>query len=162
MDIVLLILSILCALLGIAGCILPALPGPPLTYLGMLLLHWSGYVHFSTTTLIVWAVVTVVVGLIDFFLTPWMTRRFGGSKAAEWGSLLGLVAGFFIPLPFPVGPLFGPFLGALIAEKIVRNQSFEHSARAAFGSFLSFFVGTGIKLIICISMIAVAVTSSFL
>lgn len=157
MEITLLVLAIICCLLGFAGCILPALPGPPLTYAAMWLLHWSGYAKFSTTEFIVWGVVMVIVGVIDFFLTPWMTRRFGGSKAGTWGSILGLVVGMFLPWPF--GPVLGPFLGAFAGEMLVSKKDSGSAMHAALGSFLSFFVGTGIKLLACIGMLIAAVYS---
>ncbi len=152
MDIVLLILAILSCILGFIGCIVPMLPGPPMTYVAMLLAQWSGYVHFSSTELVVWAVVVILITLIDFVLTPWMTRRFGGSKAGSWCALLGLVVGMF--LPWPIGPLLGPFAGALMGELIFAKKDATSATNAALGSFLSFFVGTGIKLLACGAMLA--------
>lgn len=157
MDVFLLILAILSCLLGFAGCVLPALPGPPLCYLAMLLAHWSGYVQFSITEFVIWAVVVVVVTAIDFFLTPWMTRRFGGSKAGSWCAMLGLVVGLF--LPWPVVPLLGPFAGALIGELVFAKKDAASATNAALGSFLSFFVGTGIKLFACTAMLITAILS---
>lgn len=153
MDILLLILAILCAVIGVVGCIIPALPGPPLSYLSLWLIHWSGYVTLSTSDFVIWGIVTVVVTAIDFLLTPYMTRKFGGSKAAEWGSFIGLIVGLFIPIPF-VGILIGPFLGAMIAEMLISKKDTFTSIHVALGAFISFFVGTGIKLIACIGMIA--------
>lgn len=157
MEIILLILSIVCFIAGLAGCILPIIPGPPLSFLGMLLMHWSGYAHFNTTELIVWAIIAIVVSVIDFLLTPWMTKRYGGSNGGSWGAVVGLVAGMFFP--WPVGPLLGPFMGALIGEIIIGRQSPPHATRAAWGSFLSFFAGTGIKLLVCGGMLAVSICS---
>lgn len=155
MEIALLMLSVICFVAGFAGCVLPVLPGPPLSYVGMLLLRWSGYAHLSTTSLIVWAVVAVAVSVVDFFLTPWMTRRFGGSNGGSWGAVIGLVVGMFLPWPF--GPLFGPFAGALVGEIIMGRQQVGKAAHAAFGSFLSFFAGTGVKLLVCGGMLAASI-----
>lgn len=150
-DILILILAISSCIIGFVGCIVPMLPGPPMCYVAMLLAQWSGYVQFSTTELVVWAVLVIAVTLIDFFLTPYMTRRFGGSKAGSWGSMIGLVVGMF--LPWPVGPLLGPFAGALIGELVFAKKDSSTATRAAFGSFLSFFVGTGLKLFSCVAML---------
>ena len=157
MEVVLLILSIFCFVAGLAGCILPMLPGPPLSYAGMLLLQWSGYAHLSTTALIVWAIVAVVVCVIDFFLTPWMTRRFGGSHGGSWGAVVGLVVGMF--LPWPAGPLLCPFIVALVGGLILGAGGLKRATHAAWGSFLSFFAGTGMKLLVCGGMMGAALCS---
>lgn len=148
----LLIAAIVLYVVGIAGCILPMLAGQPFCYLAMLLAHWSGYVQLSTTTLVVWGVVTLILTLLEIFLTPWMTRRFGGGKGGEWGAIIGLFAGMF--LPWPWGPMFGPFAGAFIGELIVSKNQTDVALKAAFGSFLSFFFSIGIKLIACGGMLA--------
>lgn len=159
MEIALLVFAILCAVIGVLGCILPGLPGPPISYVGMLLLQWSGYVHFSTTALVVWAILVVFVSVADFFLTPVMTRKFGGSKAGSWGALIGMFVGFFIA--FPVGPLLGPFVGALIGESCFSKKDTPSAINAAFGAFISFFVGIGIKLLVCIGIIIHSIALAF-
>lgn len=156
MDILLIIVAILCALVGVVGCVVPALPGPPLTYLAMWLARWSGFVQFSDTTLLVWGLIALVVTIMDFLLAPWMTKRFGGSKAGTWGSTIGLLVGFFAPLPLFVGPLLGPFLGAYIGERYFGGRDSSGALRSAIGSFLAFFVGTGLKLLSCVGMIVPA------
>jgi uncharacterized protein YqgC (DUF456 family) len=128
------------------------LAGQPFCYAAMLLAHWSGYVQLSVTTLVVWGVVTLLLTVLEVFLTPWMTRRFGGGKGGEWGAVIGLFVGMF--LPWPWGPMIGPFAGAMIGEMIVSKQSTDKAVKAAFGSFLSFFLGIGIKLLACGGMLA--------
>lgn len=152
MDTILIIAAIIVYIIGIAGCILPALAGTPLCYLALLLAYWSGVVPVSVTALIVWGIVTLLLTILEIFLTPWMTRRFGGSKGGEWGAIVGLLIGMV--LPWPWGPMTGPFVGALIGEIIVSHQSTDRALKAAFGSFLSFFVGIGIKLLACGGMLA--------
>ena len=152
MDVFLIIVAVVLYLTGIAGCILPMLAGQPLCYAAMLLAQWSGYVQLSTTTLVIWGVVTLLLTILEIFLTPWMTRRFGGGKGGEWGAVIGLFAGMF--LPWPWGPMIGPFAGALLGEMVVSRQSTDRALKAAFGSFLSFFFGIGIKLLACGGMLA--------
>lgn len=156
METVLLILAITALILGVAGCIVPMLPGPVLSYAGILLVHWSGYMEFSTTSLILWGVAMVVVSLLDFLLAPWMTKKFGGHSEGSWGSIIGMFAGMIFT---PIGMLLGTFLGALIGEFIALKKFSGDALVAAFGSFLSFFVGTGIKLFYCLTLIMYIVYS---
>lgn len=140
------VLALICLLTGLAGCILPALPGPPLSYAGLLLLQWSGYGDFPTRFLLIWAVVVIVVTLLDYYLPVWMTKRFGGSRHATIGATIGLIAGFFI-LP-PLGIVICPFLGALIGELIHDSRDSGKAFKVAMGSLAAFMLGTGLKLIV--------------
>lgn len=159
MDVVLAILACLCLLVGLIGCVVPALPGPPISYVGLLLLQWSGYGGFSTQFLVIFAVVVVVVTVLDFYLPAWMTKRYGGSRAAQVGSILGLVVGMLV-IP-PVGIILGPFLGALVGELIHDRTDTAAAFKAAFGSFMAFMLGTGLKLIVCGLMIFYGVRAFF-
>lgn len=159
MDIILAILACICLLVGFVGSIVPALPGPPLGYVGLLLLQWSGYGGFSTRFLIIWAVVVIAVTVLDYFLPIWMTRRFGGSRAAMIGSGLGLIAGIFIFPPW--GMILFPFVGALIGELIHDNTDTPKALRAAFGSFIAFIAGTGMKMVVSGIMIFYGVRAFF-
>lgn len=159
MEILLAILAILCLIMGLLGCVLPVLPGPPISYVGLLLLHWGGYGDFTTRFWVIWAVVTVVVTLLDYYLPVWMTNRFGGSRSATIGSMVGLVAGIFL-FP-PVGMIVCPFLGALVGELIHDRSDSTKAFRVALGSFLAFILGTGAKLIACGIMIFYGVKALF-
>lgn len=159
MDIVLVILAFLLLLAGFLGSVIPVLPGPPLSYIGLLLLQWSGYGGFSPAFLWLWAGITVAVTVADNFLPALMTRRFGGSRAATVGSLLGVVAGMFL-FP-PVGLILGPFLGALIGELIHDSADGTKALKVALGSFVAFICGTGAKLIVSSVMIFYAIRAMF-
>ena len=122
MNIFLVVLAFLFLLVGLIGSVVPALPGPPLSFIGLLLLQWSGYGNFSPAFLWVWGAITVAVTIIDNILPAWMTKKFGGSRAAVIGSVLGLIAGMFFFAP--IGLLVGPFLGAFAGELInIRIQA---------------------------------------
>ena len=145
MDFVLIALGILFILGGIAGAILPILPGPPLSYVGLLFLHFTSKYQFSTEFLIIWGIITVVVYLLDYIIPAWGTKKFGGSKRGVWGSILGLLAGiFFFP---PLGIIIGPFVGAVLGELSGGKES-KAALRSGFGSFLGFLMGTILKLIV--------------
>ena len=147
MDTFLIILGAICLLAGLVGCIAPVLPGVPLSYLGLLLLHCTDRVQFSWQFLTVWAVVVVVIQILDYFIPAWGTKKFGGTKYGVWGSTIGLFAGFFMG---PLGIIIGPFIGAVLGELIYFNRAI----RAGFGSFIGLLAGTFVKVICCGVMIA--------
>lgn len=142
-------IDILAAALGFAGllgCLVPVLPGPPLSWLGLLVLYlWGAGDPFSTRFLLVWLAVTVIVTVLDYVVPSYFTRVSGGSKAAGRGSLAGLFVGLiFFP---PVGMIVGAFLGALLAEIFINGKDFSHSLKPALGSFAGFLCGTFMKVV---------------
>lgn len=145
MDLLLIILGALCLLVGLIGCILPALPGVPLAYVGLWLLHATDQVQFSWQFLLIWGIVVLVVSLLDYVVPVWGTKRYGGSKAGVWGSTLGLLVGLFLG---PWGIVLGPFVGAVLGELLAGKQTSE-AMRAGWGSFIGLFTGTILKLICC-------------
>ena len=159
LDVSLLVMAIIAALTGVVGCILPVLPGPPITYLMFPLLHWGGFAEFGVWEYIIWAFVAIAITVVDFLLAPYMTKQFGGSNAGGWGSLIGLVVAMIALGPF--GVLVGPFVGALVAELCVSKKKMSEALLAAVGSFLSFFVGSGFKMIVCFGMMIYAACRVF-
>lgn len=143
MDYVLIALGALLIIGGILGSVLPVLPGPPLSYLGLLVLHITEKYQFSTRFLIIWMIVTIVITAIDYLIPVWGTKRFGGSKQGIWGSIIGLVIGLFFFPPF--GIIIGPFLGAVVGELIAGKDS-GTALKSGFGSFIGFLAGTLMKL----------------
>jgi uncharacterized protein YqgC (DUF456 family) len=142
-DILLLVLGIMCMLIGLLGCMLPVLPGPPLSWAGLLLLHFSDYADFSLNFLIFWAAITLLVTVLDYIVPVWGAKKFGGSRSGTWGAAIGMVAGIFI-FP-PVGLILMPFLGAFIGE-LLEGKETALAFRAALGTFIGFLLGTGLKL----------------
>ena len=151
MDILLSTGAFLLALLGIAGCIVPALPGTLLSYGGLLCAYFTSYSHMSPAALWIWLAACILVSIADYILPAWMTKRFGGSRAGSIGATVGVFVGFFF-LP-PVGIILGPFVGAVIGELVNDRSDFAKALVVGFGSFLSFFVGTGIKLIVAVGIL---------
>ncbi|NLD21902.1 MAG: DUF456 domain-containing protein [Bacteroidales bacterium] len=149
MGTLLLILAIFAGLVGIIGSIVPALPGPPISWVGILLMYLRhnmglGSDKMTTTLLFVMLALTIVVTVLDYVVPAYFTRKTGGSKAAAWGSIAGLFVGmFFFP---PWGVIIGAFAGAFIAEIIIENKESKEALRAAWGAFLGFIFGTGLKL----------------
>ena len=146
------LLSILAAILGVVGCIgciVPVLPGPFLAYGGYLCLYFCSYSDISIAKLIIFGVVTLIVAVLDYILPAFMTKRFGGSKAGERGAMAGVIGGLLFG---PIGIIVGPFIGAMVAELIYDSRDKQRAFRSGLGSFLSFFVGTGVKLVVSMWM----------
>ena len=141
-DYVLLIFGIILMLLGIIGCLVPILPGPPISYLGLIMLHVTKFGQFSSTVLIALAVVAIVVTILDYIVPIWGTRKFGGSKYGMRGATVGLIIGLFLG---PVGIILGPLFGAIVGELIFKDDM-KYAIKAGFGSLLGFLTGIGLKL----------------
>ncbi len=146
MDLFLIILGGICLLVGLAGCIVPMLPGPPVSYVGIFLLHLTEKVQFTTTQLVIWLVLVIAVQVIDYFVPMMGTKKFGGTKWGTWGCLIGTFLGLFIFPPW--GIILGPFAGAVIGELLGGKQT-EHAVRAGFGAFVGFVFGTVMKFALC-------------
>lgn len=146
MDVALIILAVICLIVGLVGCIVPMLPGPPIAYVAMLLLHFTDVVQFSWTQMLIWLALVVIVQLLDFVVPMLGTKYTGGSKAGEWGCFVGVVVGLFY---MPWGIIVGPFVGAVIGELIARKP-FGRAFLSGLGSFIGFLVGTGLKLLLCL------------
>ena len=149
MDIFLVITGIILLIVGFAGSIIPALPGPPLSYIALWLLHFTSKHQFSTKFLIIWGVVTAMVVLLDYLVPIWGTKKFGGSKVGIWGCAIGAILGIFLFPPY--GIIVGPFLGAFIGELITGKDSFS-AFKAGAGSFIGFLTGTLLKIVVSVMM----------
>lgn len=136
-------------LVGLIGCFLPIIPGPPLSYIGLLLVQLTDQYSFSSSFLLVWAGITIAVQALDYLVPVYGTKRYGGSKAGVTGSMVGLLLGMFLFPPF--GIIIGPMAGALLGELMIGRTKSE-AWRSAVGSFLGFLVGTLLKLIASGSM----------
>ena len=144
----LIIIGVILMLVGIAGCVLPLLPGPPLSFLALLIQQLNSPNPFSTKFLLIWGGITLVVTLLDYLIPVYGTKKFGGSKYGVWGCTIGLFIGLFLG---PWGIIIGPFIGAFIGEIIANNNS-SAALKSAFGSFIGFVFGTLLKLVACFVM----------
>jgi uncharacterized protein len=141
-DYILLIAGILLMISGIIGCLVPVLPGPPFSFLGIILLHLSRFGHFTNLALITLGAIALTVTILDYIVPVWGTKKFGGSKYGTRGAVIGLVIGLFLG---PLGLIIGPFIGAFVGELIFRDD-INYAIKAGFGSLLGFLTGVGLKL----------------
>ena len=145
MDVLIYVLSFLLLVGGIAGCVLPILPGAPLGYAGLLLLHFTGRADFSTTQLVTWLIIVVILQVVDF-ITPLLGSKYtGGSEFGNRGCVAGTLIGMFF---LPWGIIVGPFFGA-VAGEMLGGSDLSHAIRAGIGSLIGFLVGTLLKVIVC-------------
>ncbi len=148
METLWIIVGIVLMLAGLAGCILPFLPGPPLCFLALWIQQLNPERPFTAKFLWIWAAIALAVTLLDYFIPVVGTKKFGGSKYGMWGCTIGLIAGLWFG---PLGIIAGPFVGAFIGEILANNDS-STAFRSAVGSFIGFLFGTLIKLIVCFVM----------
>ena len=106
MEILLVIIGIICLVFGLAGCILPMLPGPPVAYVSLILLHFTSQAEFTVSQLTIWLVLVIIVQLLDYFVPMWGSKYIGGSSWGARGCLLGTIVGLFF---MPMGIILGPF-----------------------------------------------------
>lgn len=144
MAIALIIVGLFLSLAGLVGSILPGVPGPPLGFFALVILslakHWE---PFGPTFLIIMALLTAAATILDFVVPVAWARKHGASKSAIWGSIGGLVIGFFLFPPW--GILLGPFLGALVGEA-VSGKTGRRVLRSGWGALVGTLLGTGLKL----------------
>ena len=146
MEYFLLIMSFCFLIIGILGSFLPVLPGPPISWVGLLLLSLTNGITMSYWVLGITLFIALFVVVLDYIIPAKGTKRFGGSKYGIWGTNIGLVIGLFFP---PIGFIIGAFAGALIGELIYDKKDQNRAFKAATGSFLGFLAGTFIKLVVC-------------
>lgn len=152
------LISIVLVLLGMAGLILPALPGPPLLFVGFVLAAWADdFLYVGIKTIVVLALLTLLTYGVDLWATMFGVKRFGATKRAVIGAFAGLVVGIFVGFP---GVLFGPFIGAMIGE-LIAQRGLHAAARAGFGATLGLALGAAIKLALAFSMIGIFVVARF-
>lgn len=145
-------LAAVLVVIGIAGTVLPVLPGVPLVFGGLWLAAWADqYRHVGLWTLVILGVLSAFALLIDFAASIAGAKRVGASGRAIWGASLGMLIGLFFLLP---GLLIGPFAGALIGE-LSTGSSMRKAVKVGIGTWIGLLFGTLAKIALCFTMLGV-------
>lgn len=150
---------VLLILFGVAGTVLPALPGTILVLGGVVLGAWlDNFTRVSGWVVAVIAVLAVLAWVTDYVATVMGAKRAGASKWALIGAALGTIAGIFMGL---VGVFFMPFVGAAVGEYIAQKDS-RQAAKVGFATWLGLLVGTVVKLVLVFMMVGIFVAALLL
>lgn len=153
------VLALVLVLIGLAGLVLPAVPGIPLVYAGLVVAAWAeDFVHVGWVTLLILGLLALVSYGIDFAATAMGAKKFGASPRALWGAALGTLIGIFFGLP---GIIIGPFAGALIAELTHKNDM-QAATKAGIGATLGLLFGAVLKIALAFIMLGVFVSARLL
>jgi len=155
METFLLLLGFSFTLLGIAGAILPVLPGPIMSWAGLLCLYLCPSIPMNYWILGFTLMISILIGILDYIIPSVGTKKFGGSKYVVFGTSLVLLIGFLIPVP--LGFVIGGFLGAFIGEMFFDSSNLKRAGKAAFGSFIGFLASTAMKFIVSLFIAGVFV-----
>lgn len=151
MHILILIGCYLLMLVGLAGCILPMLPGTPLVFAGIYIYAWlTGFTIISRNLIIIFLILTVISVVIEYISSSIGSKKLGASKLGFIGAFVGAIIGVFF---VPWGLIIGPLAGALIGELIV-GKNIKEAVRSGTGAVIGFFGGTLLKIAISFIMIA--------
>jgi len=137
------------------GMVLPAIPGPPILLMGLFTAAWAENFHYvGSGTLIILALLCVAAVALDFIAGALGAKRSGASRAAVIGALLGAILGLFL---FPLGLIFGPFVGAMIGE-LSTGRPWQQASRAGWGATIGMLIGIVAKLVIGLIMITLFIS----
>ncbi len=148
-------LAIALNVVGIVGCFIPMIPGPPISFLGLLVIYCNSDGEIGGLALSIYGIVTIVTVILDYIIPSLGVKYFGGTKYGKWGSFIGTIVGLSY---FPVGLILGPFLGAFIGELIGR-QSKGAAFKSGVGSVLGFVFGVLMKFVVCIYFLCITIAS---
>jgi uncharacterized protein len=144
---------------GLVGLVLPAIPGAPLIFAGLLLAAWAeDFAHVGLWTIVALAILALLTYGIDLWATMLGAKKFGASRKAVIGAIIGSIVGIFLGFP---AVIFGPFIGAVIGE-LLAQKNLRQATRAGIGATIGLVLGAALKLSIALAMIGVFVVARFL
>jgi uncharacterized protein YqgC (DUF456 family) len=151
-------LAVVLVVVGLAGVVLPALPGTVLIFAGLLLAAWAdGFVRVGAGTIIGLGILTVASYFVDFATMAFGMKRLGTTRRAMAGAAIGTMAGLFFGLP---GLIIGPFAGAVLGE-LTAHRDVGRAGRAGIAAWIGFLIGTVVKVGLAFAMVGIFLTAWF-
>ncbi|MCP4978762.1 MAG: DUF456 domain-containing protein [Maribacter sp.] len=160
MDIALLLIGFIFMLIGILGSFLPVLPGPTISWIGLLLLYLTKVIPNDWWFLGITLAIALIVFMLDYVIPAVGTKKFGGTKAGMFGTMIGLLVALFFPILGPFGIIIWPFVGALVGE-LMNKADKKTATKAAFGSFIGFLTGTFLKFVVTIVYLGLFISKAW-
>jgi len=156
MTVLLWIAAVALIAIGVAGTILPALPGVTLVFAGILLAAWiDDFARIPVWLVVILGVLTAIAWVIDYFAAAAGAKKAGASKLAIVGAMIGTVAGVFTGL---WGLLFMPLVGAAVGE-YVAQRDLRRAGTVGVATWLGLLVGTAMKVAIVFAMIGIFIAA---
>lgn len=159
MDFLIIGVVILLLLIGLIGCIIPALPGPPISFFGLLVFHFFTSNKIDTDILWLLGFIVVTITFLDYWLQVYGVKKFGGGKKAINGTILGLILGLLIFPPF--GVIIGPFIGAFLGARMEAQQDMNRAIKIALGALVGLLGGTILKFTVSIFIVYLFINQLF-
>lgn len=161
MELTLLVIAVLLMLIGVAGAVLPAVPGPILIFVGALLYAWPGdhFSRISIWTIVILLVLTILVQVLDFFMGAWGARKFGGTWRGVAGALLGTLVSIVTGQIWAL--LFLPLIGAILGE-LLGGMKLGDSGRVGVGTVVGMVLGMGLRLGVSVVMVSIFLFDYFI
>jgi len=158
-TLILFILAVISLVGGLAGLLLPLLPGPLLIYIGLFLAAWAeDFIYINWVTLLILGLLMLVAHAIDFIASALGAKRYGAGQKALIGAIIGAFLGLFFGI---IGILVGPFVGAVIGQ-LLEKDDLQSAGRVGVGTWIGFVFGMAAKIAIGLSMIGIYVLVRFL
>ncbi len=159
MEIALTVLAIILVIIGLAGTVLPALPGVPLIFGGLLLIAYQdSFNKVGVVTIVILGILAAIAFAVDYVAAIYGAKRVGASKLAIIGAAVGTISGIFLGF---VGLIFGPFVGAAIGEFLTRQDALQ-AGKVGLATWLGIVIGVAVKLGIAFLMVGIFIVSYFL
>ena len=158
-TIILFIIAAISIIGGLAGLVLPFLPGPLLIYLGLFLTAWAeDFIYINWVTLLILGLLMLVAHAVDFIASVLGAKQYGAGQKALLGAVIGAFVGIFFGF---IGIIIGPFVGAVIGQ-LLDKDDLQSAGRVGVGTWIGFVFGMAIKIAIGLSMIGIFILVRFL